>query len=447
MLPGLAFFSASLGLSVSVFTSRVLQLQSRICFLIFFSSIISLFIVHGIQENHNFSGQEAKSVVEITGRVLSDSKEIGGDLKIFTLEMLYTEDINSTRTSASGDLTIASKTDLYRGQLVSLAKRNILAQNSTIIFIDSKKIKIWDWESTWNAGILEKRAQILKSLKQRIRHMSEESSILFTALFVGIKENPKGELFTALRRSGASHILALSGMHLGIISFGIMFVLTRLFGKRISFAVTLLVVLFYVFLVSAGPSLTRAVILFIILGLFGLSGQKIDILHILSICFLIQIIPDPLSAYELSFQLSYLALGGIILGGRKIDCMLPGIIPGGIRGVLSASIAAQLFTAPLVLHYFGVIYPVGIISGIILVPIITLFIWTGIFGLLPLPWILQRLLFSVSAVLYRAVEAAADVFSRFPSLGPGGALQIGIILIGLYFVSFFLRIQYMRRLK
>ena len=142
MLPGLAFVSASYGLSVSIFTSRALKLRSRICFLIFFSSIISLFIVHDILENHNFPGQEAKSVVEITGRVLSDSKEIGGDLKIFTLEMLYTKDINSTRTSASGCLTIASQVDLYKGQLVSLAKSNITAQNSAIIFIDRKNIKI-----------------------------------------------------------------------------------------------------------------------------------------------------------------------------------------------------------------------------------------------------------------------------------------------------------------
>ena len=374
--------------------------------------------------------------MEIRGRVLTDSKEIGGGKKIFSLQLMSSEDINSTRTSASGSLTVASQVNVYKGQFVSLAKKNILVQNSSFIFIDKKNISVLEWGTARDIMIMEKRAQILAYLKQHIRRMGGGPASLFTALFVGIKENPKGELFTALRRAGGSHILALSGMHLGIISFGILFVLTGLFGKRISFAVTLIVILFYVFLVSAGPSLTRAVILFIFIGFLSLSGSHIDIFHILSICFLIQILLNPESAYMLSFQLSYLALGGIILGSEKINRILPGIIPVGIRGVLSASISAQLFTAPLVLYYFGVIYPVGIISGIILVPVITLFIWTGILGLLPLPWILERMMFSVAVSLYKAIEVSADIFSRFPTMGYRGAIYTGIILIVLYFVYF-----------
>ncbi len=374
--------------------------------------------------------------MEITGRVLTDSKEIGGRQKIFTLQLVSAEDVNSTRTSASGSLTVVSQIDVYRGQFVSLIKKNISVQNSAIIFIDQKNVKVLDCGSAWDSGIMKIRAQILISLKLHIRRMGTGPGSLFTALFLGVKENPKGALFTALRRAGGAHILALSGMHLGIISFGIMFVLTGLFGKKISFAVTLIVVLFYVFLVDAGPSLTRAVILFILIGLLGLSGRIIDIFHILSICFLIQVVLDSGSAYELSFQLSYLALGGIILGSGKVNRILPGIIPGGIRGILSASISAQIFTAPLVLYYFGVIYPVGIISGIILVPVITLFIWTGIAGLLPMPWILHRMIFNAAASLYKAIEVSADIFSRFPSLGPGTAVQIGIILIMIYFVYF-----------
>ena len=374
--------------------------------------------------------------MEIRGRVLTDSKEIGGGQKVFSFQLLSVENINSTRTSASGSLTVASQVDVYKGQFVSLAKKNIPVQDSAFLFVDQKNIGVLGWGSAWNAGIMEKRAQILMALKMHIRRMGAGPASLFTALFLGVKENPKGELFTALRRAGGAHILALSGMHLGIISFGLMFVLTRLFGKRISFAVTLFMVLFYVFLVDAGPSLTRAVILFSLIGFLNLSGQKTDIFHILSICFLIQILLVPDSAYMLSFQLSYLALGGIILGSGKINRMFPGIIPGGIRGVLSASISAQFFTAPLVMYYFGVIYPVGIISGIILVPIVTLFIWTCIFGLLPLPWILQRVVLSVSTALFKAIEISADIFSRFPTIEYRGAIYTGIILIVLYFVYF-----------
>jgi competence protein ComEC len=442
-----ALFSVSFGLSLSVFASGNFYLQSRIYYLVFISSLISLFIVQVPSEDNIFPGQNTEYIVEITGKVLADSKEIGGGQKIFSLQLSSAEDINSTRTSASGSLTVASQVDVYKGQFVSLAKKNILVQDSSFIFIDQKNISVLEWGTAWDILIMEKRAQILVYLKQHIRRMGVGPASLFTALFAGIKENPKGELFTALRRAGGSHILALSGMHLGIISFGILFVLTGLFGRRISFAVTLIVILFYVFLVSAGPSLTRAVILFILIGFLSLSGSRIDIFHILSICFLIQILLDPNSAYMLSFQLSYLALGGIILGSGRINRMLPGLIPGGIRNVLSASISAQLFTAPLVLYSFGVIYPVGIISGIILVPIITLFIWIGIIGLLPMPWILQRLVFSADASLYKAIEISADIFSRFPALELKGAIEVGMLLLIIYLIHFFWNIEFTIKTK
>ncbi len=431
-----AVFSVSFGLSISIFASREFQLQSRIYYLVFISSIICLFIVQGRFEDTISPGQNAEYVVAVTGKVISDSKEIGGGEKIFNLRLLFSEDINSSRTSASGKITIASRVDVYKGQFVSMEGKNILAQKTAFIFIDRKNITVLDWGKSWSAEIMERRAQILKYLKQRIRRMGAEPSVLFTALFIGIRENPKGALFTALRRAGGSHILALSGMHLGIIAYGIMFVLTRVFGKKISFAVTLLVVLFYVFLVDAGPSLNRAVILFILIGFLGLSGRRIGIFHILSICFLVQIVLDPNSAYKLSFQLSYLALGGIVVGSGKISRMLPGIIPSGIRGVIAASISAQIFTSPLVLYHFGIIYPVGIVSGIILLPIVTIYIWTGIIGLLPLPWILQSLVFSVSTYLYKAIEVSADIFSRFPVMGVESSILIGIILIVLCSISF-----------
>ncbi|MCK5672835.1 MAG: ComEC/Rec2 family competence protein [Spirochaetales bacterium] len=261
--------------------------------------------------------------------------------------------------------------------------------------------------------ILKKRAHILDYLALRISRLGHGSDILFSALFTGKKENPKGELFMSLRTAGASHILALSGMHLGIIAFGFMFLFTPLFGRRASFFLTLLIILLYVFLVSSGPSLTRAVILFTLLGLFSLSGVRIDIFHILVICFLIQVIIDITSAYELSFQLSYLALGGIILGSDKVNRRIPGFIPPKLRGILAASVSAQLFTAPLVLYYFGVIYPVGVISGIILVPVITIFIWVGIVGMLPLPWVVSHFIFWIMENLFKIVEISAAFFSQF----------------------------------
>jgi len=404
---------ASLSISLSIFDSRTFIILNRVSISLFISLLIGLYVTNALFLDNIFAGQEKNGVVEITARVLDDSREISGGQYIFPVKLLSAKDINSTLTSASGQLTFISQINLFKGQTIVVNKINILRDNSSIIFVDQKKIKVLNWDYSVGAEILKKRAHLLAYLKLRIRRFGHGPDILFSALFTGKKENPKGDLFTSLRKAGASHILALSGMHLGIIAFGFMFLFTQMFGKRISFILSLLIILLYVFLVSSGPSLIRALILFTLLGLFSLSGFRIDIFHILVICFLIQVIIDITSAYELSFQLSYLALGGIILGSEKVNRRIPGFIPTKLRGILAASFSAQLFTAPLVLYYFGVIYPVGIISGIILVPVITIFIWVGIVGMLPLPWAVSGFIFFLMNNLYKIVEFTAAFFSQF----------------------------------
>jgi len=380
------------------------------------------------------SGQNNKYITEITARVLEDSKEISGGFNIFPVNLLSSCNMNLTTTGASGKLIFASKIIAYKGQMIVVKKDRLLEKSDSIIFVDKKKILILDLEQTWYGKLLSERKEILKYLKKRIDSMGTGPSILFTALFTGYKENPNSKLFLSFRHAGASHILALSGMHLGIISFGIMFLMKYIVGRKLSFIITFLAILFYVFLTGAGYSLTRAAIFFVLFGFFALIGIRLDIFHLLIFCFFIQIIKDPKSSYNLSFQLSYLAISGIILLSEKINHKIPGIIPPVIRSILSASIAAQIFTAPLVLYYFGVIYPVGIVSGIFLVPLVTIFIWTGIIVLLPLPWFMQKILFWIMDIIYMLIKSSADFFSKFPFLVLKPAICFFIFFLSLYLV-------------
>jgi len=428
LIPGIAF--ASFSVTLSVFDSRILKTLNRFFIIIFISSLFSLNVINKNVLIDNSYGQDKKFVTEVTARVLEDSREIGGGKSLFPICLLYSKDINLTTTSASGELTIASTLNLYKGQLIRIKKRNILNSKNSLVFVDCKKVYVLNWGNTIYDKIFKIRAYIFDHLKFRINRMQHKSSLLFTALFTGMKENPKGKIFISLRKAGASHILALSGMHLGIISLAVMFLLTLLIGKRVSFIFTLILIFMYVFIVSSGPSLNRALILFTLLGLLEIIGVKIDIFSILVICFLIQVTMYPSSAYRLSFQLSYLALGGIILWSGRIARILPGFIPPGIRGILAASISAQICTSVLVLHSFGVIYPVGIISGILLIPIITLFIWIGIIGLLPIPWFFQEFLFRVMDLLYLGIDFLADMFSLFPSIGA----KYSVIVASLFFI-------------
>jgi ComEC/Rec2-related protein len=432
------YIVASLFIVFSIMSNRTMKMLSGVCFISLISLLLSLVINESKPEESIYPGQNIQLIKTVTAIVLEDSREISGGQSIFPIELYSTENINSTQTSASGRLMISSRVKLFKGQVISIQKSNIFSNKSLFLFINQENISFISWVPTGNFEIWERRASLINKIQKKIHFMPENISILFKALFLGIKNNPKGEIFTVLRQAGASHILALSGMHLGIISFGIMFGLSFFLNKRISFLFTFFAIVFYVFIVGSGPSLSRAAILFTLLGIYSLTGFRVDIFHLLVISFLLQLMWNPSVAYELSFQLSYLALGGIILGSSKISRILPGFIPSGIRGILGASLAAQISTAPLVLHSFGVIYPVGIISGIILVPLITIFIWTGILGLLPLSGFLKNIIFNFLSILYKAIKFCADLFSNFPSIGESAAVYSGIILIVLLLVYFLL---------
>ncbi len=431
--------SSSFALSISVFSSGKLKIIGKIAVMLTISSLIGVFILQKLSPVSISSGQNNKNVIELTGRIMKDSREISGGFNIFPVKILYSENLNSTSTSSSGKLTIASKIVVYKGQTINIAKVNLLSIGNSTGFIDRKKITLLGPEKTWYAKILIKRKKILKQLKLEINRMHKDTAILFTALFTGYKINPNSELFLSFRRAGASHILALSGMHLGILSFGIIFLLKFITAKKMRFLITVLTILFYVFLTDSGPSLTRAAIFLIIIGIFVIIGIRTDIFHILVLCFIVQIIIAPESSYSLSFQLSYTAISGIILIGNKIHNRIPGVLPSPIRSILSASIAAQIFTAPLILYYFGVVYPVGIVSGIFLVPLVTIFIWTGIFSLLPFPWLIQKILFRIMDILYILISDSADFFSQFPFLVLKSAIYFFILFLSLYFVFFMVR--------
>ncbi len=399
------------------------------------SALISLFLFPGSEGELRFWGQNPDYISEVGGRVLSDSREIGGGVKVFTVQIIYAENQNKLRTDARGTISVFSSLNVYKGEQIIIRKRNLLYRNRKFLFLNRSQIEIDEWENTLQGEIFRRRADILKILSSRMKVVSPESFSFFTALVFGIRDNPDGEIYSDLRRSGASHILALSGLHLGIIAFGVVIILKIFFSRKISFILTLIVIFAYVFLVGFSPSLTRAFILFGLAGMVGIIGKRADIFHILVLSFLLQTVIFPESAQTLSFQLSYLALGGIILWSSGISLPLPGIIPAGIRSIFAASAAAQIATGALVVYSFGRIYPIGIISGVVFIPLITLFIWVGIIGLFPLPLILRELVSWLLMKTYLIIKISAGFFSTFPSLSFRGSLIAASVIFGIYLLK------------
>jgi competence protein ComEC len=249
---------------------------------------------------------------------------------------------------------------------------------------------------------------------------------LGAALLLGVRENLEGDLALSFRNAGLSHILALSGMHLAFLSALLALVLKKPLGKRGALIGGLCFILVYVFLVGPQPSLVRAAIMYVLGSCLVLTGMARQPLGLLGLAFMIQILWDPLSAFSISFMLSYLALGGILFFGRNLGTLLRGRIPPAIEQGLSPSLGAFLATAPVVAFFFGILRPVGIIAGFIAVPL------SSALMALALIWLAAAdipLLGSLLDYLLRLVQTILKQGIAFFSQAPGFKVLLPAVCI------------------
>ncbi len=218
------------------------------------------------------------------------------------------------------------------------------------------------------------------------------------ALVLGDRGFLRAEVVDGFRGAGLSHILALSGMHLGIVAGSMMLVFRRIVGRRGGAVAGMLVAWGYVFLVGPGASLLRAAVMFTIWGLLRLRGKRSSPLNVLGYSFVALVLLWPAGTREIGFSFSFLALAGLLLIGVPIGRHLERWVPPVWAAALGVSLGAFLATAPLSLYLFGFAAPVGILGSVLAGPLVVLVLWAGmvllggaLLGVLVLPalWIAQ----------------------------------------------------------
>jgi competence protein ComEC len=258
---------------------------------------------------------------------------------------------------------------------------------------------------------------------------------LASALILGVKDDLDSAVSELFKAAGCSHVLALSGMHLAIISALIAFFLKKSLGLKPAAWAGSFFILLYVYLVGPQPSLVRAAIMYLLGTAAVLGAFPRQPFPLLGLAFLIQIIIDPSSGNTLSFILSYLALGGILIAGEAVHDLIRGKLPEILAQPLSASLGAFIATAAVCAAAFGVIRPGGIGAGLGIVPLSTLFMILAIaylgasFFLPPLAGLLDLALCG----LYKLLGGTAFLASRIPGVEGGGPAILGGVSLVLVF--------------
>lgn len=223
-----------------------------------------------------------------------------------------------------------------------------------------------------------------KTLLESLPLKSGEDNALLEALLLGDRSALSPQTISAFRESGASHILALSGLHLGVI-YGVVVRLGRVLGNSIAAgklraALTILTTGAYTMMTGAGPSISRAFLFILVRETGVLLGRRTDLRTTLAGSFILQLCIDAKALGEISFQLSYLALAGIAYIFPFLRDLYPqGIsrFPRPLRFIWNSaalSIACQITTGPLAWHCFGTFPQYFLLTNLIAIPLTGLLI-------------------------------------------------------------------------
>lgn len=225
---------------------------------------------------------------------------------------------------------------------------------------------------------------------------------LALALVLGDREGLSSSRRENWRLLGISHLLAISGMHVGFAAFGLSFVLNRLpFRPQFKLLCLQGLLLAYILLTGTGASGWRALVVSVLGGYAGYRGLQYDSLQLWASAGLLLLLDRPSLIYDLGFQLSFAASGGILLWGPTLRVRLGSRFLDYIVNSLLISTAAQFAVAPFVLASFGELALVGPLATLLFLPFVVVVLLGGFLvalGFGPLALFLNPVLICLDAL-------------------------------------------------
>lgn len=193
--------------------------------------------------------------------------------------------------------------------------------------------------------------------KQMEKYLDGDFLGVSKALLLGDKANLDQDVMSSFSNTGSMHVLAVSGLHVGLLLYILNFILarfSRFLSKKQSMIIAIIVIWCYGLLTGASPAVMRAVFMFSVIAFGGLLNRKSAGMISLFVTAIILSVFNPWVVFDVGFQLSFLAMLGIFLLYPKIDRLLivdNKILKWAWEGT-AVGLAATAFTTPLTLYYF-----------------------------------------------------------------------------------------------
>lgn len=202
--------------------------------------------------------------------------------------------------------------------------------------------------------------------------LPEPAAGLAAGLVLGVKGALDEELETVFRQAGIIHIVVLSGYNVMLVVVFVMFLLKRFLNKRLRLFVGLVAIVLFALLVGLGATVVRASVMAALLLIMETLGRTYIILRGLLLAAIGMLLLNPLlMAFDIGFQLSFLATLGLILIAPWLETKLVKVPnPYEMRGFLVATIATQLAVLPLLLFQIGEVSIVSVMVNVLVLPLV-----------------------------------------------------------------------------
>ncbi|RCW90313.1 ComEC/Rec2 family competence protein [Winogradskyella arenosi] len=208
---------------------------------------------------------------------------------------------------------------------------------------------------------------------------------IMNALLLGQRQNIDKTLYNSYVNSGTIHILAVSGLHIGILLYLLNFLFSPLLFLKYGHFIRpfLLILILWSFAIIAGlsPSVTRAVTMFSVISIAMHLKRRTNIYNTLVTSAFFTLLFQPNFLFAVGFQMSYLAVLGIVTLQPKLYALwIPKFyIPRKLWEIITVTIAAQLGVLPISLFYFHQFPGLFFISNLVVIPFLGLILGLGIF--------------------------------------------------------------------
>lgn len=218
----------------------------------------------------------------------------------------------------------------------------------------------------------------------RMFELDDDAYSFISALTLGYKHDLTNELQEAFRASGTAHVLAVSGLHVGII-YGIFAFLFSFLGKTgagfvVKQIITIAALWLYAFVTGLSPSVLRATLMLTIAFAGWMAGTRGFTLNVLAAAAFFILFFNPMSLFDVGFQMSFIAVLAILSFNPVLDGLYrpENRIKKSAWSLFSVSISAQVGVFPIVLHYFGTFPTFFFIANMLIVPLTGMIVYACI---------------------------------------------------------------------